>query len=74
MVQLGAGLTCGLSSLAAGFAIGVAGDACVRAYSRQPRFLTGFMLIMIFAEMIGLFGMIIAMMTNTLAKGVTCHN
>ena len=30
---LGAGLCCGLSSLAAGLAIGVAGDAGVRAYA-----------------------------------------
>ena len=30
---LGAGLSCGLSALAAGLAIGVAGDAGVRAYA-----------------------------------------
>ena len=30
---LGAGLCCGLSALAAGLAIGVAGDAGVRAYA-----------------------------------------
>lgn len=72
MVQFGVGLTCGLSSLAAGFAIGVAGDACVRAYNKQTKFLTALMLIMIFAEMIGLFGMIIAMMMNTTVKGVKC--
>ena len=31
--MLGAGLACGLSALAAGLAIGVAGDAGVRAYA-----------------------------------------
>lgn len=72
MTQFGVGLTCGLSSLAGGFAIGVAGDVCVRAYGKQPKFLTGLMLIMIFSEMIGLFGMIIAMMMNTQVKGVVC--
>lgn len=69
---MGVGLCCGLSSLAAGFTIGVAGDVCVRAYGRQPRFLTGLMLIMIFAEMIGLFGMIMAMMMNTGVKAIRC--
>ena len=72
MVQFGVGLACGLSSLAAGMAIGVSGDSCVRAYSRQPRFLTGFMLIMIFSEMIGLFGVIMAMLMNSQVKGVNC--
>lgn len=70
---MGVGLCCGLSSLAAGLAIGVAGDACVRAYAKQPKFLTGLMLIMIFAEMIGLFGMIISMMLNVEAKKGVCN-
>jgi ATP synthase subunit C len=33
--QLASGLTCGLSSLAAGFAIGIVGDAGVRANAQQ---------------------------------------
>ena len=54
------GLCCGLSALAAGLAIGVAGDAGVRAFAQTDAIFVGMILIMIFAECIGLYGMIIA--------------
>ena len=57
---LAAGLSCGLSSLAAGLAIGVAGDAGVRAYAQTDSIFVGMILILIFAEAIGLYGMIVA--------------
>jgi V-type H+-transporting ATPase proteolipid subunit len=57
---LGAGLCCGLSSLAAGLAIGVAGDAGVRAYAQTDGIFVGMILILIFAEAIGLYGLIVA--------------
>ena len=57
---LGAGLSCGLSSLASGLSIGVAGDAGVRAYAQTDAIFVGMILILIFAECIGLYGMIIA--------------
>ena len=59
--HLSSGLCCGLSSLAAGFAIGIAGDAGVRALGQQDRIFVGLMLIMIFAEALGLYGMIISL-------------
>ena len=40
-IQLGAGLSVGLSGLAAGFAIGVVGDAGVRASAQQPKLFVG---------------------------------
>jgi V-type H+-transporting ATPase 16kDa proteolipid subunit len=40
-VQFGAGLSVGLSCLAAGFAIGITGDAGVRATAQQPRMFVG---------------------------------
>ena len=40
-VQLGAGLSVGLSGLAAGFAIGIVGDAGVRGTAQQPRLFVG---------------------------------
>lgn len=40
-IQLGAGLSVGLSGLAAGFAIGVVGDAGVRGTAQQPRLFIG---------------------------------
>ena len=61
--QLGAGLCCGLSSLAAGLAIGVVGDAAVRA-NAQKDMVVGMILILIFAEALGLYGFIIAIVVN----------
>jgi V-type H+-transporting ATPase proteolipid subunit len=40
-VHLGAGLSVGLSGLAAGFAIGIVGDAGVRGTAMQPRIFVG---------------------------------
>jgi V-type H+-transporting ATPase proteolipid subunit len=62
---LSAGLCCGLSSLAAGLAIGVAGDAGVRAFAQTDGIFVGMILIMIFAEAIGLYGMIIAIIIQS---------
>eukprot|EP00826_Nyctotherus_ovalis_P065162 TRINITY_DN9571_c0_g1_i4.p2 TRINITY_DN9571_c0_g1~~TRINITY_DN9571_c0_g1_i4.p2 ORF type:complete len:169 (-),score=42.16 TRINITY_DN9571_c0_g1_i4:161-667(-) len=54
------GLCCGLSSWAAGYAIGVAGASGVRSNARQPAIFVGLILILIFAEAIGLYGLIVA--------------
>ena len=57
--QLGAGLCCGLSSLAAGLCIGVVGDAGVRG-NAQRDILIALILMMIFAEALALYGFIVA--------------
>ena len=44
--HLASGLCCGLSSLGAGVAIGIAGDAGVRALGQQDRIFVGMMLIL----------------------------
>merc|ERR1719506_1903967 len=59
--HLAAGLVVGLSSLAAGLAIGVVGDAGVRANAQQPRLFVGMILILIFAEALGLYGLIVGL-------------
>merc|ERR1712070_513841 len=56
-----AGLVVGLSALAAGMAIGVVGDAGVRANAQQPRLFVGLILILIFAEALGLYGLIVGL-------------
>jgi V-type H+-transporting ATPase proteolipid subunit len=53
-IQLGAGLSVGLSGMAAGFAIGIVGDAGVRGTAQQPRLFVGMILILIFAEVLGM--------------------
>lgn len=63
--HLGAGLSVGLSGLAAGFAIGIVGDAGVRGTAQQPRLFVGMILILIFAEVLGLYGFIVALILAT---------
>lgn len=53
-IQLGAGLAVGLAGMAAGFAIGIVGDAGVRGTAQQPRLFVGMILILIFAEVLGM--------------------
>ena len=57
--HLAAGLCCGLSGLAAGMAIGIVGDAGVRAVGQQEKLFVGMILILIFAEALGLYGTLI---------------
>ncbi|XP_023161486.2 V-type proton ATPase 16 kDa proteolipid subunit-like [Drosophila hydei] len=64
-VQLGAGLCVGFSGLSAGMAIGVVGDTCVRASARQPRLFVAMVLMLIFAEVLGLYGLIVAIFLYT---------
>ena len=59
--HLSAGLCVGLCSLGAGVAIGIAGDAGVRSLGKQDRIFVGMMLILIFAEALGLYGLIISL-------------
>ncbi|GAB1320159.1 V-type proton ATPase proteolipid subunit [Madurella fahalii] len=71
-LQLGAGLAVGLCGLAAGFAIGIVGDAGVRASTQQPRLYIGMVLILIFAEVLGLYGVIVSILMLTKSTmGVT---
>jgi len=65
--HLGAGLTVGMSSLAAGLAIGIVGDAGVRANAQQPRLFVGVILILIFAEALGLYGLIVGLVVASTA-------
>lgn len=64
-IHFGAGLAVGLSGLAAGFAIGIVGDAGVRGTAQQPRLFVGMILILIFAEVLGLYGLIVAIYLYT---------
>lgn len=62
--HLASGLACGLSSLGAGMAIGIVGDAGVRANGQQPKLFVGMVLILIFAEALGLYGLIVAIILS----------
>ena len=50
--------------MAAGIAIGIVGDAGVRASAQQPKLFVGMILILIFAEALGLYGLIVALILS----------
>ena len=56
-MHLACGLSVGLTGLAAGYCIGVVGDKGVRSYMSQSRVFVGMVLILIFGEVLGLYGL-----------------
>ena len=54
-----------MSGAAAGWAIGVVGDSCVRASAIEPKLYVGMILVLIFAEVLGLYGLIIGLIMAT---------
>jgi V-type H+-transporting ATPase proteolipid subunit len=61
--HLAGGLCCGLSALGAGLTIGIVGDAGVRANAQKDIYV-GMILILIFAEALGLYGLIVAIILS----------
>lgn len=55
-MHLACGIAVGMTGLAAGYCIGVVGDKGVRAYMEQSRVFVGMVLILIFGEVLGLYG------------------
>nr|CAB3475522.1 unnamed protein product [Digitaria exilis] len=66
-VHLTGGLSAGMCSLASGMAIGIVGDAGVRANAQQPKLYPGMIIILIFAEALALYGLIIGIIISTRA-------
>ncbi|CAG8700203.1 10389_t:CDS:2 [Dentiscutata erythropus] len=64
----GSCLTVGLAGLGAGYSIGAVGDAFVRAYAQQTRLFVSMILMLIFAEVLGLYGLIVGLILNTKAR------
>jgi V-type H+-transporting ATPase proteolipid subunit len=68
-VHLAAGLSVGLAGLAAGYAIGGVGNAGARAFLQQNKIFVGMVLVLIFAEVLGLYGLIVGLILNTKTSG-----
>lgn len=68
-MHLACGLSVGLTGLAAGYSIGIVGDMGVRSYMQQSRIFVGMVLILIFGEVLGLYGLIVALILNTKSRG-----
>ena len=70
--HLAAGLCTGFCSVAAGMAIGIVGDSGVRAYGRQEKVFMGMVLILIFSEALGIYGLIIGIIASAINNGPQC--
>jgi V-type H+-transporting ATPase 16kDa proteolipid subunit len=70
-LQLAAGLAVGFAGLAAGFALGLVGDAGVNGRVQQPKLFMGMVIIMIMAEVLAIYGLIIALLLVTKANNDT---
>lgn len=83
-MHLAAGISVGMTGLAAGYGIGVIGEHGVRSYVRQSRIFMPLVLMLIFAEVLGLYGyvalrnwvfgltyyrLIVALILNSRTKG-----
>jgi V-type H+-transporting ATPase proteolipid subunit len=64
-MHLASGLSVGLAGLAAGYAIGIVGDMGVRCYMQQSRIFVGMVLILIFGEVLGLYGLIVGLILHS---------
>eukprot|EP00744_Colponema_vietnamica_P016359 GILI01022943.1.p1 GENE.GILI01022943.1~~GILI01022943.1.p1 ORF type:complete len:184 (-),score=48.54 GILI01022943.1:60-581(-) len=73
-IDLGAGLAVGLAGLASGMCIGIVGDSGVRAFASQPRVYVTLILILIFAEALGLYGLIVAIVMTGQKPGTGTFN
>merc|ERR550534_1929775 len=62
--HLAAGLSCGLSGLGSGMAIGIVGDSGTRANAQEPKLFAGMAIGIVFAEALGLYGLIVAIVLS----------
>eukprot|EP01080_Neovahlkampfia_damariscottae_P006272 gene6272-10279_t len=70
--HLAAGLTCGLSCMAAGMSMGIVGDAHTRVFAKSPKIYTTLILIQCFQQALALYGVIVGMVLGNLQYGPTC--
>lgn len=72
-LHMGAGFCVGFSGLASAISIGIIGDAGIRGVAQQPRLFIGMVLLLIFAEVLGIYGLIIALsMVANAGFDLTC--
>ncbi|KTW28708.1 V-type ATPase, C subunit [Pneumocystis jirovecii RU7] len=64
LIHLAAGLCVGMTGMASGYSIGIIGDSGVRSYMRQPKIFVSMVLVLIFSEVLGLYGLIVALILS----------
>ena len=63
--HLGGGISVGVTGLAAGMTIGIAGQLGIISFAKQPQLFVGMTLVLIFGEVLGIYGMVISLVLNT---------
>lgn len=63
--HMASGLAVGLGGVGAGYAIGLVGDIGVKAVGLQPKLFVPLILILIMAEAIALYGLIVALVLSS---------
>jgi V-type H+-transporting ATPase proteolipid subunit len=63
--HLGGGISVGVTGLAAGLTIGIAGQLGIVAFAQKPELFVGMTLVLIFGEVLGIYGMVISIVLNS---------
>lgn len=66
--HLGAGLAVAFPCLASGYAIGSVGDTFMKGYRHQEKLFTPMLVILIFSEILGLFGVVVSIALITMSS------
>jgi V-type H+-transporting ATPase proteolipid subunit len=69
--HFGGGLSVGFTGLAAGLTIGIAGEIGIISFARKPELFVGLTLVLIFGEVLGIYGMVISLVMNS--KNFQCN-
>lgn len=68
--HFGGGLSVGFTGLSAGLTIGISGQTGIIAFAQRPELFVGLTLVLIFGEVLGIYGMVISLVLNS--KNATC--
>ena len=69
--HFGGGLAVGFTGLAAGLTIGISGQTGIVAFAQRPELFVGLTLVLIFGEVLGIYGMVISLVLNS--KNANCN-
>jgi V-type H+-transporting ATPase proteolipid subunit len=70
--HLGGGISVGITGLSAGLTIGIAGQTGIVAFAQKPELFVGLTLVLIFGEVLGIYGMVVSLVLNS--KNSPCPN
>jgi V-type H+-transporting ATPase proteolipid subunit len=63
--HFGGGISVGFTGLSAGLTIGIAGQIGIIAFAQKPELFVGLTLVLIFGEVLGIYGMVISLVLNS---------